>query len=345
MLLRHFFLPFIFVFALIAHCNGQNVVSQEQAVLTNSDVVQMVKMGFSEAIISAKIKSSKSSFLTSTTDLAELKVNGVSEAILVAMIEAGRPPTIVNTVSTNQRNEAARQAIKALRRIASATDVGISYVNYSPLLAEVKTEVEDALQGIPNGSLKDAARSSLNEFEYAGLVWQATWRTDFVEGQLKEVAVSKYGIKKRGLLKVVWRNDFIMAIWRQGKNYFEVANAIDSNDMSKPGNTSSPELSLIGAWKLAVDNNGQKIEFDMTVVRSGESLIATLRSPFGNSAGTQISITGNVFSLSFSEQQKKKIITAYLTGTIEETGVTGKMSLSDGETSKLLPFSGRKLSS
>ena len=333
----------LLVFAFSTFGNAQETSQNNQTVLTNNDILQMVKLGFSVELISAKIKSSKTQFDTSPAVLMEIKQGGVSESILVTMVEAGGKSNATSTAKLDSQLEVARTALKSLRRLASSTEVGISYVNYSPQVAEVKTEVEDSLSKIESGNLKTAIQSSLDEYAFAASVWQATWRSDFIEGQLRDIAVKKYGVQKRGLLKVVWRNDFLTAIWRQARNQFEIANNIQSQMANSADSSSNPEDNLVGAWKITAENNGQKAEFDMTVVRNGESYIATLRSPFGNSSGIQITKKGDAFSFSFSEQQKKQTLTVSFEGTITQNTIKGTMSFNDGKQSGTLPFSGVKL--
>jgi hypothetical protein len=58
--------------------------------LQNQDIVKMAKAGFDDAIIIAKIGSSKCQFDTSTDALIQLKESGVSAAVLQAMVGAGK---------------------------------------------------------------------------------------------------------------------------------------------------------------------------------------------------------------------------------------------------------------
>jgi hypothetical protein len=60
------------------------------AQLQNEDVIKMVKAGLDDAIIIAKIGSSKCQFDTSTDALIQLKQSGVSAAVLKAMVGAAK---------------------------------------------------------------------------------------------------------------------------------------------------------------------------------------------------------------------------------------------------------------
>ena len=60
---------------------------QEQAPLTNKDVLEMLKAGLSQDILIAKIKTSPSKFDTSPAALQELKSGSVPDAIILAMVQ------------------------------------------------------------------------------------------------------------------------------------------------------------------------------------------------------------------------------------------------------------------
>jgi hypothetical protein len=60
------------------------------AVLQNQDVIKLVKAGLDDALIIAKISSSKCQFDTSTDALIQLKQSGVSAAVLKAIMGAGK---------------------------------------------------------------------------------------------------------------------------------------------------------------------------------------------------------------------------------------------------------------
>jgi hypothetical protein len=62
-----------------------------QKVLTNEDVVGMLKAGLTPEIVVAKIKASASSFDTSPATLEALRNAGVPDQVIVAMVQA--PPT------------------------------------------------------------------------------------------------------------------------------------------------------------------------------------------------------------------------------------------------------------
>src|ERR687893_1629707 len=61
---------------------------QQGAVITNADVLMMLKMGLSSEVIVAKIKVSNCKFDTSPAGLQELKNAKASDALIMAMMNA-----------------------------------------------------------------------------------------------------------------------------------------------------------------------------------------------------------------------------------------------------------------
>jgi hypothetical protein len=217
--------------------------------LTNDSIVKLAKSGLSEELIVNMVNTQAGDYKLGADDVLQLKKEGVTDRVLSAMLHkaSGAPSATVpltagRSVSTlpDGHSEAARTAIRSLRRVAGAVDrsasdrrganVGISYETYSQLVAEVRAEVEDALHHMWESNLKSSIQASLNEYTYAADVYRK--EQGVVGGQLKDIAVQKYGVKKHGLLKLVWLTDFLNAIWLEGRNQLEVANTIQSQAQS-----------------------------------------------------------------------------------------------------------------
>jgi len=62
--------------------------SSDQKVLTNSDVLEMLKGGLLAEIVAAKIKTSHCNFSTEMSDLKALKDGGVPDNVVLAMVQA-----------------------------------------------------------------------------------------------------------------------------------------------------------------------------------------------------------------------------------------------------------------
>lgn len=72
-------------------------------VLTNKDVMDLLKSGLSAEIIVAKIKSSKTNFDTSTSALQELKTVGAPDSVVLAMIQAGASSSVPISAATTTK--------------------------------------------------------------------------------------------------------------------------------------------------------------------------------------------------------------------------------------------------
>lgn len=67
-------------------------LSSNQTVITNRDVVSMVKAGLAPEILAAKVRNSDCQCDTSPAALAELKTSGVPDNVILAMVQKTTPP-------------------------------------------------------------------------------------------------------------------------------------------------------------------------------------------------------------------------------------------------------------
>lgn len=74
-----------------AHAAVRRTPPPQAAVLTNADVLMMLKMGLSSEVIIAKIRVSNCSFDTSPASLQELKNAKASDALIMAMMAPAAP--------------------------------------------------------------------------------------------------------------------------------------------------------------------------------------------------------------------------------------------------------------
>ena len=66
----------------------ETVAQNSEVVLTNDDIVEMVKNSIPNSIIVAKINHSKTLFNTSTDGIKKLKEAGISDEVIIVMIES-----------------------------------------------------------------------------------------------------------------------------------------------------------------------------------------------------------------------------------------------------------------
>jgi hypothetical protein len=79
---------------------GSSAPVSGDEVMTNETVIQMVKAGFSENVILAKMRSSQTKFDTRTEALIALKQAGVPEKVMQAIVSGGAPPASAPAASS-----------------------------------------------------------------------------------------------------------------------------------------------------------------------------------------------------------------------------------------------------
>lgn len=89
---------FIVLFAFCFAANTRTFAQDE--VMTNDEVISLVKAGLSKQIIINKIRTSKTNFDLTTDSLIKLKTAGVDDEIVNAMLEAKSGKTVTTTAST-----------------------------------------------------------------------------------------------------------------------------------------------------------------------------------------------------------------------------------------------------
>ena len=95
--MKNIFVKFSLALALLA-CLSFSVLAQqrEDAPLTNSAVIKLVRAGFKEKTVIAIIRSRPTQFDLSPDRLIELKHDGVSENIILAMLSSDETDTLAN---------------------------------------------------------------------------------------------------------------------------------------------------------------------------------------------------------------------------------------------------------
>jgi hypothetical protein len=125
--------------------------------------------------------------------------------------------------------EASQRAVKALRKLANATQIGVSYLDYNPLVIEAKTEIDDALTQVPEGALTAAIRASIYEYQVAADVWNRLVHTGSIptKSELGRSLINAYQIPiKIGMFTSLSRDLALSYIWRAGRAKFEKAESL-----------------------------------------------------------------------------------------------------------------------
>lgn len=89
-------------------------------------------------------------------------------------------PTTGTSVD-NGRLSAPREAIKALRRLDSATKAGVTRTEYGSRLIDAKAAIDDLLPRIADGELKSEIEAAMHEYVSAGDIWQLVYNINVDE--------------------------------------------------------------------------------------------------------------------------------------------------------------------
>lgn len=97
---------------------------------------------------------------------------------------------------TQAQNEAVETALKSLRKLQAATEVGVSLTSYQNRLIDTKADVDEALRSIPPGSISNAIQTAMQSYQDASTFWSACiqlqHRYDIINAT--EPILNKYGL-------------------------------------------------------------------------------------------------------------------------------------------------------
>lgn len=128
----------------------------------------------------------------------------------------------------NPQIEAAQKIITALRRLDNAVAVGVMFQNYSALLIDVKSIVDENISISPEGEFRTEAYECLTDHQYAMDIWNLAvgngWSFFTSKQEPGRTLISKYGVP----IKIsVWKNVPVdigrRHVWLSSNNHFNKA--------------------------------------------------------------------------------------------------------------------------
>jgi hypothetical protein len=121
---------------------------------------------------------------------------------------------------------AAQNALRSLRKLAGATQIGVVRMEYSSRLIDVKSDVDEAGTSIPDGALNDELQLALRAFVDANRAWNEMIDHDFLmtafePGRTFQV---RYTIPlDNGLAR---RNQVLSVIWQSAREHLDRASRL-----------------------------------------------------------------------------------------------------------------------
>lgn len=128
--------------------------------------------------------------------------------------------------------QATLDAIKALRKVNGATEVGITFLQYGPLLVEAKGPVDEALAALPEGELRREIQSAMEDYVLAGQAWSASLQSSGATGvptgsELARILNERYSLGltlKKG--RYLNRQQILQIIWKSARTHIENASSL-----------------------------------------------------------------------------------------------------------------------
>ena len=135
-------------------------------------------------------------------------------------------------LSSKQRVET-DEALKALRKIVVATEVGVNYGKYGSLIIDTKAKVNEVLLVLPDGDLKKEISAAIEAYVDASQVWGAKINGELFFGVLSpgdglgEILIPKYNLTSpMGPEGIVFADFAIKQIWAIGDKHVDTASKL-----------------------------------------------------------------------------------------------------------------------
>ncbi len=146
--------------------------------------------------------------------------------------EAASP---TNALKPDQKS-ATEDAIRAIRKMASATEVGISLREYGSRVIDMAAATDDALLNIPDSQLKSKILDAKKAYVDARQLWTAMFNTKYVSSFLAAYGskLAEYGIDPASLrpadpfAKTLDMNKtaVLSPVWMQARKHLEEADEL-----------------------------------------------------------------------------------------------------------------------
>lgn len=126
-----------------------------------------------------------------------------------------------------QNNAVAREALKALLKLATAAEVSLPYGQYGNLMIEIRASIQEALSKLPAGTLKTEISQAMEAYADAGQAWSKMQMTGMLPlaDELAASLMQKYTIKPSpnafGKEDHLQRDVVLSTIWAAARKHLD----------------------------------------------------------------------------------------------------------------------------
>lgn len=139
-------------------------------------------------------------------------------------------PLPLQTPQPSADKQSGADAVHALRKLATAADVGVTYADYRRILIEVKTEVDAKVDKMEDGNLRRAIVNSMEDYARAGQVWDFFIRNRGgipTKSDLGRFLIANYGVPlKVSIFVSIDRGTALSYVWARARRYYNEAVAL-----------------------------------------------------------------------------------------------------------------------
>lgn len=179
-------------------------------------------------------------FMLASGDSVRIEVEGtprnikLDDVASIVFNDGGSADGTATTKQTvrlsSQAKAAARDSLKALRKMAGATEIGISFQEYGSRVIDAKAEVEEGLGQLPEGELKTEISLAMDAYADASKAWNEMIRYEFLIVKFEPGATfqKKYSIPiDTSLSDPIMRRDVVLStIWKAARAHLERAESL-----------------------------------------------------------------------------------------------------------------------
>ena len=123
---------------------------------------------------------------------------------------------------------AAQSALKSLRKMAGAVEMGINFQEYGSRMIDLKSEVDEQLAQLPEGELKQEIELALQAYVDAKAAWTSGAQQEFLMSEYEPVKslMRKYKVPKAPVMGISGTQEktvMMSAIWKVADKHIERA--------------------------------------------------------------------------------------------------------------------------